>query len=284
MAYEKRLDRKNPGCILFLVDQSGSMEEPIAGEPRPKSEVVAEALNDLLYNLVLRCVKGESESPRHYYDIGMIGYGASVGPGFGGALANRDLVSIVDVADHPLRVVERETVALAGAGADSATVPRRRKFPVWIEPSAAGMTPMCAAMDRAGSVLHGWVQAHPTSFPPIVFNISDGNATDGDPRVWARRLMGLGTQDGNALLFNLNVSALVAQTLYFPHDPAVLGNDYARLLFEMSSVLPPYMVDVCAQMNIPTPPGARGFVYNADSSAMVHFLRIGSDTGPMEVR
>lgn len=63
MAYEKRLDRKNPGCILFLVDQSGSMEEPIAGEPRPKSEVVAEALNDLLYNLVLRCVKGESESP-----------------------------------------------------------------------------------------------------------------------------------------------------------------------------------------------------------------------------
>jgi len=284
VAYEKRLDRRNPGCIMFLVDQSGSMDEPIAGEPRPKSQVVAEALNELLYNLVLRCVKGESESPRHYYDIGMIGYGANVGPVFGGALSGRDLVSIVDVADHPLEVVERETVSLQGGGGDAATVPRRQKFPVWIRPTAGGLTPMCAAMDRAGGVMASWVQAHPGSFPPIVFNISDGNATDGDPRVWARRLMSLGTQDGNVLLFNLNVSALPAQTLYFPHDPSYLDNDYARLLFDMSSVLPPYMVEVCHQMNIPTPPGARGFVYNADSSAMVHFLRIGSDTGPMEAR
>jgi hypothetical protein len=278
VAYERRLDRSAPGCILFLVDQSGSMQEPVAGEPRSKADAVAEALNNLLYELVIRCVKGESDSPRHYYDVGLIGYGSSVGPVFGGALAGRDLVSIVDVADYPLRVMEREAVQLPAAGADAGTVPRRHKYPVWIDPAAGGMTPMSAAMDRAGGVLANWVQGHPQSFPPIVINISDGNATDGDPRVWARRIMSLATQDGNVLLFNLNVSALPARPLFFPDNPAVLENDYARLLFEMSSVLPPYMVELARGLGLQVPPGGRGFVYNADMVAVVRFLQIGTAT------
>lgn len=79
MAYERRLDRHAPGCLFFLLDQSGSMEEPVAGENRSKSVAVAEAMNNLLYELVLRCIKGESNQPRHYYDVGVIGYGANVG-------------------------------------------------------------------------------------------------------------------------------------------------------------------------------------------------------------
>ena len=59
MAYERRLDRNNPGCMVFLVDQSGSMNEPVAGEQRSKADAVAEALNNLLYELVLRCIRGE---------------------------------------------------------------------------------------------------------------------------------------------------------------------------------------------------------------------------------
>lgn len=278
MAYQRRLDRSAPGCIMFLVDQSGSMAEPVAGEPRSKADAVAEALNNLLYELVIRCVKGESDSPRHYYDVGLIGYGANVGPAFGGSLEGRDLVSIVDVANYPLRVMERDAVQLPGAGADAATVPRRHKYPVWVDPAAGGRTPMCAAMDRAGGVLANWVQQHPQSFPPIVINISDGNATDGDPRVWAKRIMSLATLDGNLLLFNLNVSALASTPLFFPDNPAVLDNDYARLLFEMSSVLPPYMVDLARGLGLSAPPGGRGFVYNADMVAVVRFLQIGTAT------
>ena len=101
MAYERRLDRNNPGCMVFLVDQSGSMSETVAGEQRSKADAVAEALNNLLYELVLRCIKDENEGPRHYYDISVIGYGPGVGSALGGALNGRDMVSIVDVADNP---------------------------------------------------------------------------------------------------------------------------------------------------------------------------------------
>jgi hypothetical protein len=275
MAYERRLDRHAPGCILFLLDQSGSMSEPVAGETRAKAVAVAEALNNLLYELVLRCIKGESDAPRHYYDVGVIGYGATVQPALGGALAGRELVSIVDIADNPLRVVERDAV---DNGPDVGTVPRRHKFPVWIDPVASQRTPMSEAMNRAGGILAGWVQEHPESFPPILINISDGAATDGDPLVWAKRLQGLATKDGNLLVLNLNVSALSTTPVFFPSDPSALDNDYARLLFEMSSMLPPYMVELARSMEYPVGASARGFVYNADMSAVVRFLQIGTAT------
>lgn len=277
MAYERRLDRNAPGCLFFLVDQSGSMSEPVAGETRSKAEAVAEAINNLLYELVLRCIKGESDTPRHYYDIGVIGYGATVQSGFGGSLAGRELVSIIDVANNPLRVVEREATA-PQPGQDIGTVPRRHKYPVWIDPVANQLTPMSEALNRAGSVLASWVQSHPESFPPILINISDGAATDGDPRIWARRITSLATHDGNLLFFNLNVSALTATPLFCPADPSVLDNDYARLLFEMSSPLPPYMVDLARGMNLPVAPHGKGFVYNADMVAVVRFLQIGTAT------
>src|SRR2546427_12896319 len=41
MAYQAEISRKNPGCFLFLVDQSESMEDPLAAERledgRPRS-------------------------------------------------------------------------------------------------------------------------------------------------------------------------------------------------------------------------------------------------------
>lgn len=277
MAYERRLDRHAPGCLFFLLDQSGSMDEPVAGESRSKAVAVAEAINNLLYELVLRCIKGEADAPRHYYDIGVIGYGANVGSAFGGNLAGRELVSVVDIANNPVRVIDKESTPGPGGG-DIGTVPRRHKFPVWIDPVASDRTPMSEAFNRAGAVLAEWVKTHPESFPPILINISDGAATDGDPRIWARRLASLSTQDGNVLVFNLNVSALVATPLFCPSDPSLLENDYARLLFEMSSLLPPYMIELAKGMNLPVGPQARGFVYNADMSAVVRFLQIGTAT------
>lgn len=278
MAYDRRLDRHHPGCILFLIDQSGSMNEPVSGEQRPKAIALAEALNNLLYELVIRCIKDEAAGPRHYYDIGAIGYGPTVTSAFGGPLAGRDLVSVVDIADNPLRVQERNAVDTTNRGGDQGTVPRRHKFPVWIDPVASSLTPMCGAMNRAGQLIHGWTQQNPESFPPIVINISDGAATDGDPRVWAQRLRNLATRDGNVLFFNLNISALSGSPNFFPSDPRMLDNDYARLLFEMSSPLPEYMITLARSHNLSAQPGSRGFVYNADMSAVVRFLQIGTAT------
>src|SRR5947209_1162665 len=141
MPYEQRVDRNHPGCILFLVDQSASMSEEIPSPTRPtKASALCDAINVLLYELVLRCIKDPGEGPRHYYDVGVLGYGDTVGPALEGTLAGQQLVSIADIGNHPLRVEDRKRVE-----GDSPT--RRAKFPVWFEPKAANGTPMGEAIN-----------------------------------------------------------------------------------------------------------------------------------------
>ena len=50
MPYEMQIDRANPGCIIFMVDQSNSMLDGIAGTPRPKLDTVATAINRFFAN------------------------------------------------------------------------------------------------------------------------------------------------------------------------------------------------------------------------------------------
>jgi hypothetical protein len=140
---------------------------------------------------------------------------------------------------------------------------------------------MSAAIDLAGSIVAPWVADHQDSFPPIVVNITDGAATDGDPREWATRIRGLSTEDGNVLFFNINLSALGDQPLYFPASPERLTDQYAQTLFEMSSELPQFMSGMAAQQGLPISEGARGFVFNADMVAVITFLQIGTATQHM---
>ena len=40
---------------------------------------------------------------------------------------------------------------------------------------------MCAALNQARQVLSDFISRSPRCFPPIVLNITDGEATDGNP-------------------------------------------------------------------------------------------------------
>src|SRR5215204_6017732 len=106
MPYSAEISRANPTCFLFLIDQSRSMLQGMAGAPgKTKAEAVADAINHLLYTLVLRCVWGNSVLDR--FHVGVIGYGLNVAPALGGALGGRDLVPISELARNPLRVEQR---------------------------------------------------------------------------------------------------------------------------------------------------------------------------------
>ncbi len=48
------MNSQRPGCFILLVDQSGSMNYKIAGTMIPKRQAVADAVNSLLYEAVLR--------------------------------------------------------------------------------------------------------------------------------------------------------------------------------------------------------------------------------------
>jgi len=272
MPYTAEISRANPTCFLFLVDQSGSMAEPFGAESgKSKAEGVADAINRLLQTLVFRCAKGEYILDR--YHIGVIGYGAEIGLGFQGELAGGVLRPVSEVGNHPLRIEERTRRMEDGAGG---LVEQQVKFPVWFEPVAHGPTPMCQALQIAHEVLSGFVAEHPGCFPPITFNITDGQATDGDPESGAMALQGIASEDGNALLLNIHISARGEAPILFPTDESRLPDEYARMLFRTSSPLPPQMLYQARVIEATVADGARGFAFNADLASVIMFLDVGT--------
>ncbi|GIW91337.1 MAG: hypothetical protein KatS3mg109_1769 [Pirellulaceae bacterium] len=279
MAYTAEISRANPSCFLFLIDQSGSMADPFgaAETTRTKADGVADAINRLLQNLVIKCAK--EEGVRDYYYVGVIGYGAQVGPAFSGPLAGTELVPISEVGNLPARIEERTKKVDDGAGG---LVDQRIRFPSWFDPVANGGTPMCQALGVAHRILQGWLSQHPACFPPIVINITDGEATDGDPRGPADALRRLSSNDGEVLLFNLHLSSQRAAPIEFPDSEDGLPDQFARLLFRISSPLPAYMRSIAQQEGYRVSEETRGFVFNADMVAVIRFLDIG--TRPSELR
>jgi hypothetical protein len=276
--YSQRVDRATPSCLIFLVDQSASMYDPMAGTSTPKSVVVAEQLNSTVMELIQRCSKSHTEPPRPYFAVAVIGYRTDESansvietcidvPGQQG-----DLAWTTDLAQHPLRIEDRTRHTSDG--------PLSYRMPIWVEPLNEGGTPMCAALDRAGRIAHSWVQTYPQSFPPIVINLTDGESSDGDAAVWAQRLTQLSSDDGPLLLFNIMLATGDALSpAMFPNHPEQLSDPFARRLFSMSSQLPEFMRMAAVRQGYQAEPGARGMSMNADFRAVVSFLNVGTSVG-----
>lgn len=278
MSYSAEISRTNPSCFLFVIDQSGSMADPFGGEAgKRKADGVADALNRLLQNLVIKCAK--TEGVRDYYYIGVIGYGAQVGSAFLGNIAGRELVPISEVAANPARIEERTKKVEDGAGG---LVEQMVKFPIWIEPIANQGTPMRKAMTMAETTLKSFVAAHPDAFPPIVIHITDGESTDGDPTEAMRNVTNIQTSDGNVLLFNVHLSSSSSQPIAYPNSSDALPDKYAQLLFDTASELTPFMLSIAREQGYNPEAGARGFVFNGDLALVIQSLDIG--TRPSNLR
>ncbi|MCL4488608.1 MAG: VWA domain-containing protein [Chloroflexi bacterium] len=295
MPYTAEISRANPSCFLFVIDQSGSMrdvvdpkniqkmETPVFVDGRTythmalgrtKAQGVSDAINRWLRELVLKCTK--DEGPRDYYDVGVIGYGAQVGPALGGPLTGRELVSIQEIANSPARIEDRSKKTDDGKGG---LVEQKIRFPIWFDPVAENGTPMCQALTRAGSILAEWVSQNTSSFPPTVIHITDGESDDGDPPSAAEGVRSLATDDGNVFLFNVHLSSQKAAPIEFPDTEVGLPDQYARLLFRISSLLPDHIREAASQAGIPVSDGTRGFSFNADMVAFINFLNIGTRPG-----
>lgn len=294
MPYSAEISRTNPSCILFLIDQSGSMQDPMPGGSKSKADTLADCINKCLKDLIIMCTK--AEGVRDYFSVGVIGYGAKVGSAFSGKLAGKELVALSEVANNPARIEERKKKEDDGAGG---VFERTVRFPIWFDAVSTNGTPMCQALGLAHNILSKWIARHPNSFPPIVLHFTDGESQDGDPSSAAEKIKGLSTQDGNVLLFNLHISSIqVAQSMprplfgvppkspdsviIFPDDTVPLPDKYAQLLFNMSSVLPLNMRVAAQQDGHIVSEKARGFAFNADLGAVVTFLNIG--TRPSNLR
>jgi hypothetical protein len=275
MAYTAEISRTNPTCFLFLVDQSSSMLEPFGRQPeKQKAEGVADAINRLLQNLVLKCAK--SEGIRDYFYVGVIAYGGQVASALGGNLAGQHLVPVSTLANNPLRVEQRTRKVDDGAGG---ILEQKFKFPVWFEAKPSGRTPMCQALATAKMYLDVFLGRFPDCYPPLVVNITDGMSTDGDPQVAAKTLRELKSSDGSVLLFNAHISNSAANPIEFPGAEMGLPDNFAKLLYRMSSPLPARLAETARSEGFAGAGEARGFVFNADLVSIIRFLDIGTRVG-----
>ncbi|BCG54568.1 VWA domain-containing protein [Alistipes indistinctus] len=255
------------------------MEEPTSlyGRTVSKAEAVAATVNMLLGELLHRSRR--EEGYRDYFDIAVLGYhGERVEP-----LLSKGKRLVVKPSelyerDTPRRQVQRERRLPDGRTLFSVVEQRE-----WIAPFAEGQTPMYAALLHAYELVRDWcaVRDHRECYPPAIFNITDGEASDSDEEglsELAARIRGTGTDDGNALLMNIHISSDLTKTpvVFAASEEELPEQRYARLLYRMSSVMPPLYNENITALRGCAPGTFRGVSYNASMTDLIGMMNIGS--------
>ena len=277
MSYRQEISRATPAYMVILIDQSFSMCYPYGPKAGSKAKECANAVNRVLRETVLACTDGDDI--KNSCEISVLGYGKEKNKAvnaFQGALATRPVVTIQELTEHCLRI---ETIQREIPDGEGGFVEVDEQFPVWIEPIAVGETPMAEGFELAGIFVREWINAHPKSFPPIVINITDGEANSlPKAKIEAEALTQLATEDGNTLLLNAHISEGREPELILPAAIEQLpqNDSYAQFLFEISSILPPVMLERASAAGWEPSPYARGFVYKAKLETLIQLLEIGT--------
>lgn len=260
----------NPGCIIILIDQSYSMSEAFS-DGGTKAERATQAVNRVIEEIVLACRSGETIRDRCH--ISVIGYGDQVHCLVDGMVS--------EIAKPRIGVEKVKKLIPDGAGG---TIEIESEMPIWIEPEADNGTPMHTAFEQAAEIVENWISDRPDSFPPIVVNVTDAEASEENLTADnARSIMNLQTTDGAALVFNLHI-ANNKNTSILPNDKTHLAGDrFAEFLFDISSPLPQPLFALAQERRFSPEPGARCFGYNADETLMIRLLEFGS-IGVTQVR
>jgi uncharacterized protein YegL len=261
--YEKLpIGTHQPGLVLILIDQSQSMTNPYGRTS--KKDFAALAVNRCIYEIMNACQAGEMVKDR--CTIGVIGYGKVTEVLVGGKPS--ELEALV----QRIQVLRKKVPDGAGGLTEI-----DQKLPIWVEAQADNGTPMEEAFDLATQLIQAWISENPHNFPPIVINITDGEPNNrSQAETAARRLLSLATSDGNVLLLNAHIADAAAQEIKLPSNENGLPNDFARLLYQISSVLPQPLLREARNAGFEPDDNARGFVMNAGAETLTKLLVFGS--------
>ena len=242
-----------------------------------KAEVVSIVTGQLIDELILRSHRDNIY--RNYYDVAILGYSQDrVYPLLG-----------EEVAFYPITRFAGRNVRRAQYSFIHKTFGQGERLlcdevSMWIDPRAEGSTPMYKMINRVTQLVEAWCQEEENrdSFPPLVFNITDGEASDADYdmlRNAAARLKNTGTRDGKTLFVNVHISSNTLHTpILFPNlNEVPLGIRHAHLLMDISSVMPKELenyISECRSNFAPSPYVAMS--YNASVSELVALLNIGT--------
>jgi len=206
MPYEILATSPTPALIIYLLDVSASMTQPLGNKRR--IDIVMDALGAALRQMVFRSTKGSRVAPR--YRLAMYAYSDHV----------YDLLNGVKTVDQvaQLGVPELSTMRSTDTARGFAQVEKLLQAEL---PNLAH----CPA--------------------PLVCHMTDGEYTGADPEPVVRQIAGMHTPDGNVLVENIFISDnVLSETIKDSNTwKGVLPNtqlntDYARKLRSMSSLLP----------------------------------------------
>jgi hypothetical protein len=254
----------NPCLLVYLIDQSGSMNDKFGNAAHSKSLEVANAINDIIYEVGLKCIGGGGEL-KNRFEIAIIGYGKQENiaqSGWEGQLAGKWVVSIKNIFDFPLG--------------------QENDKPIWIKPYSVSNTPMTKAFENAKRLCNDWINwgNHRDCHPPIIINITDGEATDSgnnfsNLKSQVEQIKNLRTNYGNVKVMNIHITSRAGDKILFPSDMNT-NDKFERLLFEMSTSLDENMVRIAQSKGYDISPNAKGYVFNGNASDLINFLNIGT--------
>jgi hypothetical protein len=215
---------RTPALIIYLLDVSASMSQPLGN--RRRIDVVMDALGMALRQMVFRSTRGGRLAPR--YRISMLAYSDHV----------------YDLLDG---IITIDRVAHLG-------VP---------ELSPMRTTETARAFAQAERLLEAELANLAACPAPLVCHMTDGESTGADPEPIARRIMAMRVPDGPVLVENIFISDTIlpdrigdatAWPGILPTTP--LTNDYAVKLRSMSSALPASYRDVLLENSYRLDPAA----------------------------
>ncbi|MFI3292145.1 MAG: VWA domain-containing protein [Rikenellaceae bacterium] len=288
--YEKSITREYRTAFVILIDQSGSMVELVEyeGIKISKSEAVALATNQILSELIERAKR--HDGIRDYYDVAVIGYsGAGVRSMLtpeGSSEDDSPFVSIkeleaVENVDH----MEYDVIYKDPQGEDFA---HTISAPKWVSPQHTGETPTFEVLNYTYDWVKRWCSKpeNHNSFPPIIFNITDGESSDCTPDDFvniSRKLRSLSTSDGNVFVINIHLATPTEegshQSMIFPTSDEVecCCHTKAKDLSRASSVMPSlYRDQICELRGINTQGEFVGVSYNSSIAELITILNIGT--------
>ena len=273
--YEKQWSSANPGFLIIMLDQSGSMgEEYIDGES--KASFASKVINNVIGAIIDKNYNGDKPKDRCF--IAVIGYATEA------KLLKHGFIS--EFAAQPLRHEKIKEKMSDGAGG---FIEVEVNMPIWFEQEANGVTNMAAAFKIAAQLINDYFKANSASPAPIIINISDGAPCiwNGTEAVWdldetkkmAQSIMATSCEDGNVLIFNAHIEAS-SFNVQLPNDINMLpNNDGAHFLFDISSVIPDSYKKAADKSGLKVKDGSRGCMISCDAEGLVKLIKFGSSKG-----
>ena len=276
--YSQEITRQHRTAFILALDRSGSMQESVrfGKKVMSKAEAVSIIANALITELIDRCRR--TDSLRNYYDVAVVGYSND---NIEMLLGRDGMLSIDDLSRISPR---RRTLSTEEQLSEQNSAIFQHSLDEWFSPHAEGNTPMYEAMLRVRDLAKEWCEKSENrqSFPPVVINITDGEASDCDDnelRDICEQIKRIATDDGNVLLINIHISTdSTLPAIIFPMAEELTGaGRYSRLLAECSSIMPSaFDSAICEMKGRGATPPFFGMGYNASIIELLSMVNIGS--------